>query len=119
MSDHEVEEISATEMAISETSTSKGGKARQRKPSRFLEEWVKLFLGSTNANFADEHIFFDPYANCRDARCPGTNGGELFYYFYCNREKKVTVCNPWKKNLAKLIFPKVFLDIYLMKALFK
>ena len=118
MSDHEVEEILATEMAISETSTSKGGKARQRKPSRFPEEWVKLFPESTNANSADEHVFFDPYANCRDARCPHSNGGELFYYFYCNREKKVPVCNPWKKNLAKLIFPEVFLDIDLMKALF-
>ena len=62
MSDHEVEEISATEMAISKTSTSKGGKARQRKPSKFPEEWVKLFLGSTNANYANEHIFFKPYS---------------------------------------------------------
>lgn len=119
MSDHEVEEISATEMAISETSTSKGGKAKQRKPSRFVEEWIKTLPGSTNAISADEHIFFDPYAKCRDARCPDSNGGELFYYFYCNREKKVPVCNPWKKNLAKLIFPEVFLDIDLMKALFQ
>ena len=118
MSDHEVEEISATEMAISEASTSKGGKARQRKPSRFPEEWVKTLPGSTNANSADEHIFFDPYAKCRDARCPDANGGEPFYYFYCNREKKVPVCNPWKKNLAKLIVPEVFLDIDLMKACF-
>ena len=84
MSDNEVEEISAIEMAISKISTSKGGKARQRKQSKFPKEWVKLFLGSTNANSTDDHVFFDPYANCRDARCPGTNGGELFYFFYCN-----------------------------------
>ena len=28
------------------------------------------------------------------------------------------MCNPWKKNLAKLIFPEVFMDVNLMKALF-
>ena len=94
MLDQEVEEISATEMAVSETSTSKGGKTKQKKPSRFPEEWVKLFPGSTNANYVDDHVFFDPYAKCRDARCPDTNGVELFYYFYYNIEKKVLVCNP-------------------------
>ena len=109
-----MEEISATKLAVSETSTSKGGKTRQRRPSCFLEEWVKLFLGSTNANSTDDLVFFDPYAKCLD-----TNGAELFYYFYCNREEKIPICNPWKKNLAKLIFPEVFMDVDLMKALFQ
>lgn len=29
------------------------------------------------------------------------------------------MCNPWKKNLAKLILPEVFMDTNLMKALFR
>ena len=83
-----------------------------------MKEWIKLFLGSTNVNSIDDHVFFDPYANCRDARCPSTTGSKLFYFFYCNRDKKVPVCNPLKKNLAKLIFLEVFIDVDLMKALF-
>lgn len=43
----------------------------------------------------------------------------MFYYFYCNRDKKILVSHPWKKNLAKLIFLEVFLDIDLMKPLFR
>ena len=77
-----------------------------------------MFPGSTNANSVDDCVFFEPYANCRDATCPGTTGSELFYFFYCNRDKKVPICNSWKKNLAKLIFPEVFVDVDLMKALF-
>ena len=119
MSDQEVEEISASKAAVLETSTSKGGKTRQRRPNKFVEEWLKLFPGSTNANLADDQIFFDPYAKCRDAICPDNMGSELFYYFYCNKDKKIPICHPWRKNLAKLIFPEVFLDIDLMKALFR
>ena len=94
MLDQEVLEISAMEMVVLETSTSKGGKTRQKKPSQFLEEWVKLFPRSTNANSTDDHAFFDPYAKFRDARCLGTNGAELFSFFYYNQEKKVPICNP-------------------------
>lgn len=82
MSDQEVEEIQASEMEILETLTSKGGKTRQRKPNRFVDEWLKLFPGSTNANSTNDHAFIDPYARCRDAMCPDAIGSELFYYFY-------------------------------------
>lgn len=119
MFDQKVEEIQASDMVVSETSTSKGGKTKQRKLSRFANEWLKLFPGSTNANSIDDHAFIDPYARCKDDICPDVIGSELFYYFYCNKEKKVSMCNPWKKNLAKLIFPQVFMDVDLMKALFQ
>ena len=105
-------------MVVLETSTSKGGKTRKRKPRRFLEEWIKNFLWSTNENSIDSHAFFDPYAKCKEAKCPDVTGSKLFYYFYCNREKKIPICNPWKKNLAKLIFLDVFMDVDLMKAPF-
>lgn len=117
MSDKEVEEIQASDMEVVETSTSKGGKTQQRKPNRFVEEWIKLFPSSSNANFVDEHAFMDPYALCKDATCLGVMGFELFKYFYNNKEKKILVCNPWKNNLAKLIFLEVFVDVDLMKAL--
>ena len=91
MSDQEVEEIPASEVAVSKASTTKGGKTRQRRPNRFVEEWLKLFPGSTNANLADEQIFFDPYAKCRDATCPDTTGSELFYFFYYNKDKEIPI----------------------------
>ena len=106
-------------LGLIETSTSKGGKTRQRKPRRFAKEWIKLFLDSTNANSMDDHAFFDPYARCRDAKCLDVTSSEVFYFFYCNREKKILVCNPWKNNLAKLIFLQVFVDLDVMKALFQ
>ena len=38
-------------------------------------------------------------------------------YFYHNRNVNVPIYNPWKRNMEKLIFPKVFLDVHLVKAL--
>ena len=38
MSDQEVEEIEASDMVVLETSTSTGGKTRQRKPRKFADE---------------------------------------------------------------------------------
>lgn len=118
MFDKEVEEIQVSNMGFVETSTSKGGKMRQRKPNRFVKEWIKLFPSSSNTNVVDDHAFVDPYDLCKDVVCPGVTNSKLFKYFYYNREKKIPVCNPWKKNLAKLIFPKVFVDVDLMKAIF-
>lgn len=95
MSDKEVEEIQASDMAAVEPSTSKDEKARQKKSNRFVEEWMKLFPGSPNANVADDQAFIDPYALYRDVVCPGVIGSKIFKYFYHNREKKIHVCNPW------------------------
>ena len=38
-------------------------------------------------------------------------------YFYQNRIEDVLVCNLWNRNMAKLIFPEVFIDVDLLKAL--
>lgn len=70
-------------------------------------------------NSVDDHVFFDPYDNFKDAKFPSTTGFELFYFFYCNQDKKVPICNPWKKSLAKIIFPEVFIDVDSMKAMFQ
>lgn len=78
-----------------------------------------MFPGSSNLNAIADHAFVDPYTLCRDATFPGVIGYDIFKYFYHNREKKITVCNAWKKNLEKLIFPEVFVDIDLVKALIK
>lgn len=80
---------------------------------------VETFSWFYKCKFVDDLSFIDPYARCKDATCLDVIGSKLFYYFYYNRDKKILVCNPWKKNLANLIFPEVFLDIDLMKALFK
>ena len=66
----QVEEIQASYMEVVETLAQKGGKTQQRKPNRFVEEWIKLFLGSSNVNVVDDHAFMVPYALCRDAICP-------------------------------------------------
>lgn len=105
-------------MGFEEPSNFKGGKMRQKKPNRFVDEWFKLFPSSSNANVTDDHAFVDPYSLCRDVVCPGVTGSKLFKYFYYNKDKKIPVCNPWQKNLAKLIFLKVFVGVDLMKALF-
>lgn len=52
-----------------------------------------------------------------DAICPNTNRYELFMFFYNNRFKKPSASNPWRRNLAKLIFPEVYVDVDLLKAL--
>ena len=88
-----MEEIQASNMGVAKTSTSKGGKTWQRKPNRFFEDWIKLFLGSSNTNTIDDHVFVNPYALCRDVVCPGVTGSEPFKYFYYNREKKIPMCN--------------------------
>lgn len=119
MFDKEVEEIYTLDMEEIEPSPSKGGKTRKKKPNRFAKEWMKFFPGSSNANVVEDQNFIDPYALCKDVICLGVISLELFKYFYHNRERKIPVCNPWKKNLAKLIFPKVFIDVDLMKALFQ
>ena len=53
----------------------------------------------------------------RDAECQRVTGYDLCMFFYQNRIENVPVCNPWNKNMAKLIFPKVFIDVDLLKAL--
>ena len=106
-------------MEIAGTSTSKGGKTRQKKPNQFVEEWLKLFPKSSNEYVVDDQTFIDLYELCRDSTCHSVKNYELFRYFYCNLKEKILICCPWKKNLAKLIFPKVFLDVDLVKALNK
>lgn len=98
MSDKEVEEIQASYMEVVETLAAKGGKTKQKKPNRFVEEWIKLFLESSNVISIEDHEFKDPYIFCRDATCPGVTGYELFRYFYRNKVEKILVCNPWKRT---------------------
>ena len=85
----------------------------------FVEEWIHILPGSSNAQNANDHAFKDPYVLCRDAKVPDRNGYELFQYFYKNRKTKVPVCNPWVRNLGKLIMLEVFVDVDLVKALIK
>ena len=47
MFDKEVEEIQASNMGFAKASTSKGWKTRQKKPNRFLEEWINFSLVHT------------------------------------------------------------------------
>ena len=74
MFDQEVEDIQASDVTVSETSTSKGGKTRQGKPSRFADEWIKLFPTSSYANVVDDQAFIDPYALSREALFHGVMG---------------------------------------------
>ena len=69
--------------------------------------------------FVNEYEFRDHYSFYRDVICPDTNGYEFFMYFFYNRFKKVSSCNPWVRNIAKLIFPKVFIDVDLVKGIMK
>lgn len=91
----------------------------QRKPNKYVEEWMKILLGSSNAMSADGKDFIDLYAKCRDSLVLDTNRYELFMFFYCNKVEGSPICNPWNHNLAKLIFPDVFVDVDLMKELIK
>ena len=88
-----------------------------RKPNKHAEDWLKILPRSLNAISANDHIFKDPYFLVHDAECPTINGFDLFMFFYKNRIEKVPVCNPWNRNMAKLIFPEVFIDVDLLKAL--
>ena len=45
-------------------------KTRVMKPNKYTEKWIKLLPGSSNAVYANNHIFKDPYFLCRDAICP-------------------------------------------------
>lgn len=75
-------------------------------------------MESSNTIVVDDHEFKDSYMFFRDATSRVASY-ELFGYFYSNREKKIPIFNPWKKNLEKLIFLEVFMEIDLVKALIK
>lgn len=75
-----------------------------------------MFPYSSSAISTNENDFRDLYAIYKDATFPGVDGNELFIYFYNNIFDKILVCNPWKKNLAKLIFSEVFVNIDQVKA---
>ena len=78
---------------------------------------MKILLGSSNVISANDHVFKEPYFLCKDAQCPKIDGFSLFMYFYQNRTKNILVCNLWNINMEKLIFPEVFFDVELLKAL--
>lgn len=44
-------------------------------------------------------------------------GGDLFLYFYKNKDGKVPVSNPWTLDLGKLIVQNVFVDVELIQTL--
>lgn len=115
MADKEVQEVSAEEVGTSTVAK----KGRERKWNKYVEEWMTILPGSTNAMSTDDKAFINPYAACRDALVPGMNGYELFMYFFYNRVERVPICNPWMRNLAKLIMPNVFVDVDLMKELIR
>lgn len=115
MTDIEVEDIIAEEVDI--TAITK--ESRERKPNKYVEEWIKILLGSSNVMSTNDKVFSVPYTNFHDALVPDTNGYELFLYFYCNRFESVPICNPWRRNLAKLIFPDVFVNVDPMKVIIK
>ena len=133
MDEKGVEEVPEEEMEVEDEGddvvevTSKGKRkkpvvkaekrTRVRKPNKHAEDWLKIIPGSSNSISENDHIFRDPYFLVHDAECPRTNGFDLFMFFYQNRIEKVPVCNPWNRNMAKLIFPEVFIDVDLLKAL--
>lgn len=114
-SDKDVQEVTIEEVEAGAAAK----RSQERKPNKYMEEWMKILLSSSNAMSVDEKAFIDPYTKCRDALVPDTNGYELFMYFDCNRVEVVPICNPWKHDLAKLIVPEVFVDVALMKELIK
>ena len=133
MADKEVEEVPTEEIEVEdegddvvevtpEGKRKKGAvktekKSRVRKPNKNAKDWLKILPGSSNAISANDHIFKDPYFLVRDAKCPRTDGFNLFLYFYQNKTKNIPVCNPWNKNMEKLIFLEVVVDVDLLKAL--
>ena len=92
-------------------------KSRVKKPNKHAEDWLKIIPASSNVISENDHIFRDPYFLVHDSECLRTNGFDLSMFFYENRVEKVLVCNPWNRNMAKLIFPEVFVDVDLLKAL--
>ena len=88
-------------------------------PNSFLEEWIHILPGSTNVKNANHLDFKDPYASCIDVEVLDRNGYELFWYFHNNRTLEVPICNPWIRNLSKLIMLEVFLDVDLINTLIK
>ena len=92
-------------------------RTRLRKPNKHVEDWLKILPGSLSAILENDHIFRDPYFLVHDSKFPRTNGFDLFMFFYQNRIEKLPVCNPWNRNMEKLIFPEVFIDVDLLKAL--
>ena len=61
MLDKEVKEIQDKAMEFVERSTSKGVKTQQKKPNKYADEWIKLFLDSLNLISANDHDFRDAY----------------------------------------------------------
>lgn len=72
---------------------------------------------SSNAVSTNDHFFEDPYFLCRHAMHPKIDGFNMFMYFYQNKIENVPLCNLWNRNMEKLIFLKVFVDMYLLNAL--
>ena len=95
-------------------STSKGS-----APYPYPEEWVHWYPGSSNHKNANADIFKDVYYLCKDAMVPNTNANKLFWFFYNNKNRGFQLSNPWEKNLVKLLAPKVFVDVNLVKTLVK
>ena len=92
-------------------------KTRVQKPNKYIEERIKLLLRSSNVVSTNDHVFKDPYFLCRDAICPQTKGSSLFMYFYHNRNLNIPICNPWKRNMEKLILFQVFINVDVVKDL--
>ena len=84
-----------------------------------IGELIKIFLDSSNTIFGNDHDFREPYAFYKDTIFPGVNEYELFRCLYNNRFENIIFCNPWMKNLEKILFLKVFVDVDLVKALIK
>jgi hypothetical protein len=78
-------------MEIVETSISKGVKTWQRKLNKFANEWMKIFLDSSNIISRNDHDFINPYSFFRNAIFPSVNGYELFRYFYNNKFEKIPI----------------------------
>lgn len=69
LSDMEVEEVEKDKATK---------KSRERKLNKYMEEWMKILPGSSNAISANDHDFKDPYAFICDAIYPDINGYEIF-----------------------------------------
>lgn len=57
-------------------------------------------------------------SGCRDGYT-NDHGWYIFYYFYGNRDKQVSLSNPWRLNLGKFVFPNIFVESMLIRELGK
>ena len=84
--DEREEEMEEEDVVVVTVEGEKKGKTKTKKKTRVIKpnkdtkECIKIISGSSNAIFANDHAFKDPYFLCRDAICPKNDGSNLFMF---------------------------------------